>query len=602
MSTQRYKSFEELGQVQQERRRASAGRASQPSVPGTEKLWVQAHVAPHAEAAADHECRSIVLEWLQESFEDRLPRKALRHRAFLHREADASCRAVRVRGAGKDLWAVQVDRSSGPGRQVVTSVTVASVLGRSTAIGIEVHDRSVVPGEAVNEYPAELIADIAGRVPLLQGGRRFALDPIVLDTEEAMSSFLQMLVDPRRDMPFAVVSVPPEEPDRDMLEAQWRGLARALAGLAVVWVLPPAMTFRLSDTVSKPLSVFLGAWRFYRPGFNDRADRTRHPLVLWNRLTDERGLGMTTRQFRRLAAEERLRFEEGDRDGLSYDAIAREVAGAARGPARLVSFLRRRIWGAPAVPAAGAASPRRADGPGRAGLEAGNRNSGGAAAAVVREKEPVAADEAAATDEETPLLRRKLKQARDKARTRGNRYEQARERADAAERERDELRRRAEQLAGLVRSLGGDPDAEIPFPTSWDEMAAWCDQSLAGRVSLTSAARRELGGAEFLDVGLAAQCLSWLGHEYRDGRVQGGDPELHGRIGEIDNGVFNLPCGGDAFECTWDERRHTVDWHIKRGANTRDPRRCLRIYYFWDEQTQRVVVASMPAHRRNALS
>ena len=584
MSTQRYKSFEELGQVQQGRRRASTSRPSpQAPVSGTERLWVQAHVAPHAERSADHECRSIVLDWLQESFEGPLPRKALRHRPFSVREEDASCRAVRVRSTGKDQWALQVERSSGPGRQVVTSVTVASVLGRSTMIGIEVHDRSVVPGEAVAEYPAELLSEIAGRVPLLQNGRRLARDPIVLDTEEAMNSFLQMLVDRRRDMPFAVVSVPPEEPDTDMLEAQWRTLARALAGLAVVWVLPPAMTFRLSDTVGKPLSVFLGAWRFYRPGFNDRADRTRHPLVLWNRLTDGRGLGMTTRQFQRLAAEERLRFGHGDRDTLGFDAIAETAAGTASGPARLVSFLRNRIWGTPAVPAGQGYS---------AGAEGRGTGRSDRASAATR----------AGAGEEMPLLRRKLRQARDKAQTRANRYEQAKQRADDAERERDELRTRAEQLAGLVRSLGGDPNAEIPFPTRWDEVAAWCDQSLEGRVSLTGSARRELGGAELLDVGLAAQCLSWLGYEYRDGRMRGGDPELHGRIGEIDDGVFNLPCGGDSFECTWDGRRHTVDWHIKRGANTRDPRRCLRIYYFWDDHTQRVVVASMPAHRRNALS
>ncbi|MDE2677612.1 MAG: hypothetical protein OXI76_06875 [Gemmatimonadota bacterium] len=525
-----------------------------------------------------------MLDWLQESFEDRLPRRALRHRSFSIREEGASCRAVRVRGAGKDQWALQVERSSGPGRQVVTSVTVASVLGRSTVIGIEVHDRSVVSSDAVLEYPSELLAEIAGRVPLLQNGRRFARHPIVLDTEDAMNSFLQMLVDRGRDMPFAVVSVPPEEPDVEMLEEQWRGLARALAGLAVVWVLPPAMTFRLSDTVGKPLSVFLGAWRFYRPGFNDRADRARHPLVLWNRLTDERGLGLTTRQFQRLAAEERQRFGRGDRETLGFDAIARTAVGAGRGPARLVSFLRNRIWGA----AAGSAGPGRTPREERRGTR-GTRGADGAAAAT-------------GAAEETPLLQRKLKQARDKAQVRATRYEQAKQRADAAERERDVLRRRAEQLAGLVRSLGGDPDAEIPFPATWDEVAAWCDQSLEGRVSLTGSARRELGGAEFLDVGLAAQCLSWLGYEYRDGRIDGGDPELHGRISEIDDGVFNLPSGGDSFECTWDGRRHTVDWHIKRGANTRDPRRCLRIYYFWDDDTRRVVVASMPAHRRNALS
>ena len=207
-----------------------------------------------------------------------------------------------------------------------------------------------------------------------------------------------------------------------------------------------------------------------------------------------------------------------------------------------------------------------------------------------------------AVRDETPLLRRKLRAATAKARTRASRYERVRRRAAAAERERNEAQRRVRQLAGLVRSLGGNPDAETPFPTTWEDFVPWCEENLAGRLVLAASASRELGRAEFDDVGLAARCINWLANDYRDARLRGGDPQLRGRIDDTEGGVFNLPCGGDSFECSWNGRRHQVEWHIKRGANTRDPRRCLRIYYFWDEETGRVVVASMPAHRRSAIS
>ncbi len=84
---------------------------------------------------------------------------------------------------------MQVERMSGPGRRVATSLTVASLRGHPTRIGFEMHDRSVVSGAALEEYSFELVAGIAGRIPLLQNGRRFVHDPIVLDTEEAMGSF-----------------------------------------------------------------------------------------------------------------------------------------------------------------------------------------------------------------------------------------------------------------------------------------------------------------------------------------------------------------------------------------------------------------------------
>ena len=93
----------------------------------------------------------------------------------------------------------------------------------------------------------------------------------------------------------------------------------------------------------------------------------------------------------------------------------------------------------------------------------------------------------------------------------------------------------------------------------------------AARAEQRRVSDRGLGGA----VPELARCLSWLGREYRDGRLRGGVSDLHGRIGDIGEGVSNLPCGGDSFDCTWNGRRHTVDWHIKNGTNTRDPRRCL---------------------------
>ena len=593
MPPSRIKSFEALAHQEQDRRLQAASRqmaaSSLQAGPNGGKLRVDAEVAPHADPSAVNECRDVVLDWMQEKADGRLPRKALRHRSFSHRGGEEGCRAVRVRDVRGDYWAAQLERSPGAGQAMVTEVVVAHPEGRSPTVGIEVVDRSVVPAELVSEYPAEMLATMAARVPLLHDGRRLSHEPIVVESAETMAGFQQMLLDPGRKIPLAVLSKPPEPEHPDELRAQWESLARALTGLAIVWVLPPAMTYRLSDLVTKNLSVFLGAWRFYRPGFGFGAQWSDHPLFLKNRMEDERGLAEVTRQILRMAAEERLRAGSGTDNVLGYDRLARDAASFARGPARLFEFLRNSIWGGPA------AAPR----PEYGAPADSATTTAPPTPAVVREPAAALAPNPAAVPDETPLLRRKLTAARDKARARASRYERAKQRADAAERERDEARKRADQLAGLVRSLGGNPDAETPFPTAWDEFTPWCDESLAGRVTLAGSARREVGSAEFEDVGLAASCLNWLALVYRDGRLRGGDPALHGSIDEIADGVHNLPCGGDSFDYAWEGRRHRVDWHIKRGANTRDPRRCLRIYYFWDEGARQVVVVSMPAHRRS---
>ena len=605
MAHTHFKSLEEWGHEEQARRRRTASQLVPSllrSTPSDAILRVEAEFASHAGPAAVQECREIVLDWMQDKLKGKLPRKARRHRSFSHRSGASGCRAVRVRNERGDYWAAQLERSPGTGQALITEVVVAHPSGQFPAISIEIVDKSVVPAESLEQYPAEMLAAMAARVPLLQEGRRLSHEPIVVETAEMMQGFHQMLVDPGREMPFAVISVPPDPEDPKALRAQWRGLARALTGVAIVWVLPPAMTYRLSDLVSKNLSVFLGAWRFYRPGFDHRAERSDHPLVLKVRMEDELGLAETTRQFLRMAAVERQRAMSDSAETLGYYSLEQEEASSVRGPARLVAFLRSSIRGGPA-PASRTQYPAAADsGPMAGGQLLTDRAADNTppAAAAVHEPQPAMAP--AAVADETPLLRRKLRAATDKARARASRYERAKQRADVAERERDEARMRVEQLAGLVRSLGGNPDAETPFPTAWADFAPWCEENLAGRVALTGSARREVSGADYEDVGLAARCLNWLASDYRDGRVLGGEAQLHGRIEDIEEGVHNLPCGGDSFDCTWDGEAHRVEWHIKRGANTRDPRRCLRIYYFWDERSRQVVIVSMPAHRRSALT
>jgi hypothetical protein len=97
----------------------------------------------------------------------------------------------------------------------------------------------------------------------------------------------------------------------------------------------------------------------------------------------------------------------------------------------------------------------------------------------------------------------------------------------------------------------------------------------------------------FADVGLAARCLLWLANDYRERRLHGGGGDL--RV-NIESGIQNDRCGADSFRTSWQGRNFDVEWHIKNGGNTRDPTRCLRIYYFWDEASQQIVIASMPAH------
>lgn len=158
---------------------------------------------------------------------------------------------------------------------------------------------------------------------------------------------------------------------------------------------------------------------------------------------------------------------------------------------------------------------------------------------------------------------------------------------------------RIRHLESMLVSHGLPIDEDMLLPKTWADFADWCDRHFPGRLILAPRARRGVKSPDFQDVELAAKCLQWLATTCRDRFLRGG-----GSLSNVPvlDGVENAPCGSDAFEFDFQDRRLKADWHIKSGGNTRDPRRCLRIYYAFDDQTQQIVVAAMPAHERTGAT
>jgi hypothetical protein len=58
---------------------------------------------------------------------------------------------------------------------------------------------------------------------------------------------------------------------------------------------------------------------------------------------------------------------------------------------------------------------------------------------------------------------------------------------------------------------------------------------------------------------------------------------------------------GDQYFVQWGKRKRFMDMHLLKGGG-REPRYCMRIYFFWDSDTRRCVVGSLPAHLNNSLT
>jgi hypothetical protein len=167
------------------------------------------------------------------------------------------------------------------------------------------------------------------------------------------------------------------------------------------------------------------------------------------------------------------------------------------------------------------------------------------------------------------------------------------------------LKERVALLERQLADFGHSVDQKVEIPNTLMEVKSWADRHLAGRLLLTSKAVRAAKGSVFAEPEVAYKALLLLADEYRSMRIQG-DEESRSRFnaGLRGLGLRNERTGdetrlreqGDEFLVNWDGREQLLEWHLKNGGNTRDPRRCFRLYYFWDDERQIVVVGSFPAH------
>ena len=183
---------------------------------------------------------------------------------------------------------------------------------------------------------------------------------------------------------------------------------------------------------------------------------------------------------------------------------------------------------------------------------------------------------------------------------------------DAAGEENDALRREKHRLRERLAALEGAPaesaeEPAIPPLTAYVDLPDWAERHFPGRLAFAGRALRSLKSARFEDVALVGDAVALLGTAYRRMKTEGGT-ELREAF---EDGLRELKLqetpsispdrqgrARDGFEIEWEGKRLTLERHLKNNSGTRDPRRCLRIYFAWDEDTARVVIGHLPGHMR----
>lgn len=479
--------------------------------------------------------------WNGESFEDLRGGRSIRGTHFLSKQVE--------------IWALRAEDPDKqvPGRNWTTEVVIGQPKNEAPLLGVrllmstsenidDVDIEPAVPGlilQLVEECNIEV-----NNIPLWK-------DPRYIDSDEDMDELITLLTSNKRKRPVFVVTEDKQKNGLNKPLINVNSLAHATIGLAHVVIVSDKYTYSLSDEFGRVRSVFRGAVRIYKPGFNSDSNPFSHHLFLPdNYLYEDEGSAGCVKTMRQFAAKESLLRCRLHKDVLTFDSIRNAV----------------------------------------------NKHQ-----ISIRDKKG---------EKSTNLLKKQIKQQEEELRKTKDDVEvlykmceEAEERANTSESRLREARAQITTLKDCMEHNNNNINDVIPIHSEWKGFADWCDEHLSGRVALAKAARRGIRNPDFNDAELVSRCLLWLANEYRDRRIEGGGDDIANQpIESIGAELHNTACGNDKYEFEFRGKRLQAEWHIKKGGNTRDPARCLRIYYGWDPEQQLIVISDMPAHRRTGAS
>lgn len=154
------------------------------------------------------------------------------------------------------------------------------------------------------------------------------------------------------------------------------------------------------------------------------------------------------------------------------------------------------------------------------------------------------------------------------------------------------------------------PTIRIAVPASLSGLDGWVAERHSARMVLHPRALGAVKKSQYEDVALVYAALDLLGNEYWQMRTAGVEESVEClerfkakllALGlELSASIATHRAGelGEEYYVAYPEGtngKRMLEHHIRKGSS-REPRFCLRIYFFWDSDARKVVVGWLPSH------
>ena len=498
-----------------------------------------------------------VLQWIDQRVGQRLPAEAWSGQSFETEKIGAQYAAT-VLLDDLTMWGARLDDAdkSVPQLTWVTEVGLKQLSDRSIAVSARLACTRRGTDNFIERSTPDFIRPIAAIGTALLDGRLLRPNPWLVSDDEVLS-LCDLIRDPKRRAPVIVASLPVGSTDAKNAAFPINILCHRTFGAAHVAILTGPATFRLTDEFGKEFSVFNRAVRNYRPNFNTEIDEPhQHPWAAAHRIQNwDGGPAAYARFLADHILKDTVKRSDAESDPPSFAKIRRLAA-------------ERRIEHAKATNA------------------------------TIAERLELAEDQIVELQSEREEMEetfegvlKSIEQERDVAQAK----------AETATLRARNLRARVEMLESAL-AHGSDPK-EPEIPSGLNDFEEWCDKNLAGFVEVLPRAKHAAKKSKYEDPAFLYKALLLLRDYYVPMR----------RFGSSKADAFKQAClnlnieetqtfagdrhgeHGDMYFVRYAGRRHLLDRHLKKGS-TRDVRRCFRLYFFWDEDSEQTVVGSLPSH------